>query len=184
MKSTARKTKLGKKTDMGYEFSAKIDFKEDFSTQIEKLMKEKRANDKLETEIKKLSEEIILLLKHKKKKDLSYYFMIGKKLLFLDNKNFREISPYSIYRRITEEIPQILPHIKDSEIAQKHLETMYRLAHVDENYIHNANWDQWYEIMKFKEIYKNEEKMKKILKLIKGKKISGPKLREIIHSNK
>lgn len=180
MKSTVKrgKLRLGKKTETGYDFSSKIDFKDDLSKQIEKVMREKKANDDLELEIRKIEKYITALNKQSVKKDLTYYYNVGKYLLFLDRRNFGEISQYSVYRRIVEEIPQILPHLKEEvEVARKHLETMYRLAHVKEDLLNKISWDQWYEIMKFKGLYKNAKALKNIIKLIESKKISGPELR-------
>lgn len=175
------KLKIGTKTDSGYDFSAKVDFKEDLGVQIERLMKEKRVNDELKLKIRKLEEEIKTLNNQNPDKDIHYYYRIGRLLLFLESKSFQEFKPYGFYRRIVEEIPQILPHVKNPKVAQKHLETMYRLAHVREDILNKASWDQWYEILKFKDLYKNRKALNKIIKLIENKKTSGPELRSIIH---
>lgn len=174
------KLKLGKKTNAGYEYSAKINFKKDFAMQIAKLMAEKKAHDKLECELKNLEKAVNMLAKQKKNKNLLYYYKIGKSLLFLERKDFKNVSPYSVYRRVAEEIPQILPPIKNLEIIPKHLEIMYRLAHIKQDLLKRASWDQWYEMMKFKTLYKKQRILGKILRIIKGKKISGPKLRLLI----
>ncbi len=170
---------LGKKTESGYEYSAKIDFKKDFSMQIANLIKEKKVFDELNLEIKRLKEEIANSSDPNKEKNLFYYYTIGKKLSILDNENFKEISPYSIFRRIKEEIPEILPHIEDIKTAQKHLEIMYKLGQIDEKFLKKASWDQWYEIMKFKEINKKQKLLKQILQECKfiG---AGPSLRNRI----
>lgn len=173
------KLKLGKKTDKGYEYSTKINFKEDFTSQINKLMKEKKAHDELESQLRKLEKAIQDLTAYKKDKDLLYYYIIGKNLLFLDKENFRNIKPYSIYRRITEEIPEILPNIKDKKTIQKHLEIMFRIAHIEKNHLSKASWDQWYEILKFKDIYKDKKLLRLILNECK-KGISGISLRNKI----
>lgn len=179
-KTGQTKLKLGKKTDSGYEYSTKIDFKEDFAKQIAKLMAEKKAHDKLKSKLKNLEKTVSVLASQEKNKNLLYYYKIGKSLLFVERGNFKNVSSYSVYRRITEEIPQILPHIKDLKITQKHLEIMYRLAHIKEDLLKRASWDQWYEMMKFKNLHKNQKALGEILNLIKGKKISGPKLRLLI----
>lgn len=161
-KRKRQKIRLGKKTETGYEFKSNVDFKGDFSEQVGRLMSEKKANDELESQLSRLKSDINRFPWRNKKANLSYYYAIGRKLLFLENDNFKDVSPYSIYRRIYEEIPKILPHLKDKKVVQKHLETAYRLAHIRWDIISGASWNQWFEILKFEDIYKN----KKLLGLV------------------
>lgn len=156
------KLKLGKKTDEGYEYSAKIDFKEDFTSQVFKLMQEKKANDELNLEIKKLKGNIKKF--PNKEKNIHYYYEMGKNLLFLDKELFKKIAPTSVLRRIFEELPDILPSIKNVDMATRHLYFMYWIAHVKKNDLSKASWDQWFEITKFKDIYKKPDLLKKILR--------------------
>jgi len=173
------KLRLGTKTDTGYEFRSKIDFTEDFSVQIERVMEEKKAYDELKPRLEELKKEIEKRNAIKKNKNITYYFEIGKKLLFLDGKNFENIAPGSIYTKVAENFPNILPHIKERNTVKKHLEIMFQLAHMNKNLLKRASWDQWYEILKFKEIYINKKLLKDILKECK-KGVSGKSLRSKI----
>lgn len=157
------KIRLGRKTNTGYEFSSNVDFKGDFSEQVSRLMKEKKANDELESQLGKLKSDLEKLPWRNKKKNLPYYYVIGKNLLFLEKDSFKDVSPYSIYRRVYEEIPKILPHLKNKDVVPKHLEIAYRLAHIKWDYLSKASWDQWFEILKFKEVYKNKRLLKAII---------------------
>lgn len=170
-----RKISLGKLTELGYEYSTKIDFKKDFSSQISDYIKERQAYEALNLEIKRLKEVVKKFSNFKKEKNLFYYYTIGSYLSFLKKEIFKEISPYSIFRIIKEEIPEILPHL-DDKTAQKHLEIMYKLGQIDKEILKKASWDQWYEIMKFKDIYKKQKLLKQILNECKSG-ISGPSLR-------
>ena len=68
-----RKIKLGKLTESGYEYSTKVDFKRDFSSQISDFIKERRAYDALDLEIKRLKEVVEKLSSLKKEKNIQYY---------------------------------------------------------------------------------------------------------------
>ena len=78
-----KKIKLGKKTDEGYEYVAKVDFSQDISTQISKVIKEKEINGILKNKIQEF--KITIVKFSKKEKNLQYYYKTGLKLLFLDD---------------------------------------------------------------------------------------------------
>lgn len=177
------KLKLGKKTNEGYEYSANVDFKnvdfkEDLSKQISALIQEKKASDALETEIKKLKE--IVKKFTDKEKNVQYYYKLGKKLLFLEDELFKDIAIGSVLRRIFEELPDILPNVKDKDMASRHLNFMYWLGHIEKKDLLNASWDQWFEITKFKELYKNKRLLRKILKECQLGKTGHETLNKII----
>ncbi len=172
------KLKLGKKTSSGYKYSAKVDFSRDLFSQIDQVMREKEVKDELEKHVSKIRGEINKF-KQKKEKNIKYYYSVGKNLLFIDDENFKNIAPGSIYRIIGDEIPGIFPYLKENTNIRKHLEIMYGLGHLEENYLRKASWDQWYEVMKFKELYKNKKLLKRILEECK-KGLSGISLRNKI----
>ncbi len=182
------KVKLGKKTEEAYEYSAKIDFKEDFSTQVANLIKEKKANDFFELKIKKIKEEIKIFSKREKYKSLSYYYLIGKKLLFLKDNPFKDIVVGSVFRRIFEEVPEILPNIIDRNMAIRHLHLMYGIAHVKKKDLRRASWDQWFEITKFRGTYTKPRILNQILKEcetgITGHSSLNIRIKEIIKESK
>lgn len=181
MKSThnkeSKKMKLGKKTSEGYEYVAKVDFSQDISTQISKVIKEKELNETIKKKVKELKE---LARKFtRKEKDIQYYYKIGKKLSFLDTNSFKDVARYSVFRRIIEELPEILPEIKNEKVAIKHLDFMYGIGHLNKNLLSKGDWDQWYEIMKFKNMFKKRKLLDQILDECKSG-ISGPSLRDKI----
>lgn len=178
MPNKEKKIKLGKKTNEGYKYKSKIDFTEDISAQIFKLIKEKKVNEIIKEKAKEL--EIIIGKFTKKEKYLKYYYEIGRVLLFLDNDLFKDIAPWSVYRRIIEELPEILPHIKNKERARKHLNIMYGLAHLPKEEISEVRWDQWEEIFKFTQIYNNKKLLTQIIKECKKSNLSGIPLRNYV----
>ncbi len=168
---------LGEKTDSGYKYSSRINFKEDLSIQIAKLMQEKKAKDELETYVEQLH-KISLRFKNKEK-NLDYYKTIGRILSFLSSSNFRNMKPYSIFRRLTDEVPEVLPGL-DVKRIQDHLMMMYRIGGLDEDILSKATWEQWYEISKFKNAINNRKVLNRILTLRSS--TSGPDLRRKIES--
>jgi len=171
------KLKLGKRVGSDYEYSTKIDFKEELSAQITALIKEKKIRDALGAKIEKLREVVGRFSNQNKDKNLEYYYSTGRLLLFLDERKFKDVAPYSVYRRIVEEVPSVLPHIRSAKVAQKHLETMHGLAHLRKTDLRKASWDQWYEIFKFRNIHKKPRLLSRILRECK-KGLSGIALRE------
>jgi len=172
---------LGEKTDSGYKYSSRINFKEDLSLQIAKLMQEKKAKDELETyieQIRKISSRF-----KNKEKNLSYYKTIGEALSFLSSGNFKNIKPYSVFRRIFNEIPNILPDFnpenpQNRKRAPDHLMMMYRIGGLEEEILNKATWEQWYEISKFKNIINNRKILIRVLRT--SGSTSGPDLRKKI----
>jgi len=178
-----RKIGLGKRTNEGYEYVAKIDFAQDLSAQISRVIKEKEINDILEKKSKELKEVIRKF--PRKEKNIDYYCEVGKKLLFLDSDLFKSVAPNSVFRRIVEELPEILPGMdtenkKGKENARRHVGVMYNLAHVKRNELPKASWDQWYEIGKFSGICKDRKLLEQILVECKSKGLSVIPLRNKI----
>ena len=166
--------KLGKKTDSEYKYSAKIDFKEDLSVQISRLMQEKKAKDELEEHIVELKKAVSKFLD--KIKNIQYYYTIGKILSFIDSKPFKSIKPFSIFRQIADEVPKILPDLDKKRIVD-HLMMMYRISKIKREFITKARWDQWYEITKFNITINNQRVLNKLISIC-ASGISGKTLRQ------
>jgi sulfur transfer protein SufE len=181
-----KKIVLGKKTAEGYEYAAKIDFSKDISTQISKVIAEKEANELLKKKIKELKELIERF--PRKEKNLQYYYEVGKKLLFLEDKLFRKIALNSVLRRIAEELPDIIPDIKNTEMKIRNLYFMYWIGHIRKKDLFKASWDQWFEITKFREIYKNKKLLNLILKecksRLRGHESLNKKIKDLIKKHK
>src|SRR3989344_9521765 len=166
---------LGGQTEDGYKYKTKINFKEDLSLQIARLIQEKRAKDELEIyidQIRKVSSRL-----KNKKKNLAYYKAVGNILSFMNNSNFENIKPYSVFRRLIDEVPDMLPGL-DTKRIQDHLMMMYRIGELDEEVLGKATWEQWYEISKFKNVVNNRKVLNRIL--TSSDNTSGPNLREKI----
>ena len=168
---------LGGKTEEGYKYGTKINFKEDLSSQIAKLIQEKKAKDELETYVEQIR-KISLRFKNKEK-NLDYYTAIGKVLSFLSSNNFKNIKPYSVFRWLIDEVPNVLPGL-DAKRIQDHLMMMYRIGWLDEDILSKATWEQWYEISKFKNVVNNRKALNRIL--TSSGSASGPDLRKKIES--
>jgi len=172
-----KKMRLGKKTSEGYEYETKVDFSQDISTQISKVLREKEMNETIRKKIKELRE---LTRKYPiKDKNIQYYYKTGKVLLFLESNLFKNVARYSVFRRIIEELREILPEIKNKKVAMKHLDFMYGVGHLNKNLLSKGNWDQWYEIMKFKNMFRKGKLLDQILDECKLG-ITGPSLRNKI----
>jgi len=167
--------RLGKKVGGEYKYNSKVDFTEDLSVQIDKLMQEKQANESLDANLRTIERAITGFAS--KEKNIAYYWEIGKLLSFLNSADFINIKPYSVARRIAEEIPGIVPGIEEKRIAD-HIVMMYRLGQLPFTTVEKASWEQWYEITKFKGLTDNLSKLENIL-TIAGKS-TGPDLRRKI----
>lgn len=168
---------LGAKTDSGYKYSSRINFKEDLSLQITKLMQEKKAKDELNKYVEQIRKTISRF--KNKEKNLVYYSAVGKTMSFLNSVIFKNIRPYSVFRSLIDEIPEILPGL-DAKRIQDHLMMMYRIRKLDESILDKATWEQWYEISKFKNLIGNQKVLNKIL--VSCGNSSGPDLRKKIES--
>lgn len=174
-----KKIRLGKKTNQGYKYaSGIINLDEKLEDQIEKFLEEEEIIESLERKIDNLQK--IINSFEDKKTNIDYYYLLGKKLQFIDRQPFSEVKPWSLFRLIYELLPKALPHISISEMGSKHIAMMFYLGKIDERDIPKATWDQWREIVKFKDLFTDRRLYKKVLLLIKGQKVSGPQLRKAI----
>lgn len=169
--------KFGVKTDEGYKYSTKINLQEDLSSQIAKLIQEKKAKNELEDYILRI-QDIAKKFKNKEK-NLKYYYNIGRILKFLNSGNFKNIKPFSVFRRIIEEVPDILPDL-DKTRVRDHMMMMHRIGNLDKHTLSRATWNQWYEITKFKNLINNRLVLTQVLQL--STIYSGPDLRNRIRS--
>jgi len=172
--------KLGSKDDSGeYKYSSRVDFSGDLSTQIANLIREKKIHDELKKQLVKIR-EVVGRFKEKER-NLVYYKSVGVELSFLDDKIFRNVKQGSILRRVHEEVPDISP---SEEKPVAHLTMMYKIGGLNEDTLAKANWNQWYEISKFKKfkgVATDEKTLTRILELCK-KGGTGPKLRNDLKS--
>jgi len=146
---------------------------------INRLLKE----EEIEKEIKNVIEKIKKISgKHpNKEKNIQYYYEVGQELQFVDKKNLTN-EKGKIWQRLAYDIePQLFVRKKKNpNEAKRHPEFMYLLAKVSKKYINKVSWDQWYEILKFKDIYKDEEFLEQVLSECANNNLSGIPLRNKI----
>jgi hypothetical protein len=146
---------------------------------IEQLLKEEEIEKEIKNvigEIKKISEKY-----PDKHKNISYYYEVGQVLQFIDKMNLKN-ERGKIWHRFAYDLePDLFSgKKKNPDEAKRHPEFMYLLAKVDKNYINKASWDQWYEILKFKEIYKDIKLLDRVLSECIKNDLSGIPLRNKI----
>lgn len=168
-----KKLRLGRKTKDGYQYAAAVNLGQDLTAQIEEFAKEKGIKELLKKEVDKLSRIVKSFKNEEKENNIFYYYMVGKNLKFLEKPAFKEVERWSAFRLLYEWLRSLLPHISETELASKHIAMMYHLGKVDRGDLLRVTWWQWYEIVKFPELFTNRKKYKKILKLVKRKDIKG-----------
>ncbi|NVM56311.1 MAG: hypothetical protein HWN66_21620 [Candidatus Helarchaeota archaeon] len=152
----------GKEEESARQFSKEEDIEKEINKAIDK--------------IKKISQRHPI-----KQKNILYYYEAGQVLQFVDKKNLTN-NRMMIWHRIAYDLEPDLfggKRQKPKE-AKRHPEFMYLLSKIDKRYLRKANWDQWYELLKFKDIYKKLNLLEKILAECKNNKLSGIKLRNKI----
>ena len=99
-----------------------------------------------------------------KNKNIQYYYEVGKVLQFVDTKGFTERKGL-IWRRMAYDLrPDLFGgKKKNADESKRYPETMYHLGKQSGEAINRATFDQWYEILKFKDIYKDKGLLEQIL---------------------
>lgn len=146
---------------------------------IEELLEE----EKVENVVKNILDGIeqIALKYPDKKKNLRYYYEVGKMLQFVDKEGYTDMRGL-IWERMAHDFnPELFGGEKKVRSESKrHPEFMYLLGKISEKALEELSWDQWYEVTKFKEIYKNESLLREIISECKKENLSGIPLRNKI----
>lgn len=146
---------------------------------IESLYRE----ENIEGEIKNVVEKIKKISERypNKQKNILYYYEVGQMLQFVDKENLIN-DKGKIWQRLAYDLePELFGgKKKNPNEAKRHPEFMYLLAKVNKKHLSKAIWDQWYEILKFKDIYKDAKLLNQILSECTKKKLSGIPLRNKI----
>lgn len=167
-------------------FETKIEPGKDISDDtLDSLRQEERLEKEIQNMAKKIEE---LALKFDTlEKNLDYFFEVGKLLQFVDNKGYLKFKG-RIWQRLAHDLkPDLLFGKKKTKKestspekeSKRNIEDMYKLAKFPINSLHRATWNQWDEILKFKELYKDKELLNFILKEC-GEGVSGIPLRRKI----
>lgn len=146
---------------------------------IEELRKEEEIEKAIQNALKKL--EVISEKYPDRAKDMWYCYEVGKALQFVDEKGIADRKGL-IWRRMAYDLrPDLFGGKKvNAEESKRYPETMYHLGKQRKEDIKRANFDQWYEILKFKGIYQDKNLLERILIVCEKEGLSGIRLRQRI----
>jgi hypothetical protein len=145
---------------------------------IDELLRQEEAEKAIQDALNKI--EAIAKKYAGKKREPLYYYEAGKVLQFVDKQGFTDRRGL-IWRRMGYDLrPDLFGgKRKNAEESKRYPETMYHLGKQLKRNVERANFDQWYEILKFKDIYKDKDLLEQILALCE-QGLSGVQLRQRI----
>lgn len=148
---------------------------------IEELLIEEEIEKAIQAALKEI--ETIGKKYSDKEKDILYCYEVGKVLQFVDAKGFTDRKGL-IWRRMAHDLrPDLFGgKKKNAEESKRFPEIMYYLGKQKRKNVKRAKFDQWYEILKFKRIYKGKdnELLEQILAECESKNLSSVQLRQRI----
>jgi len=124
--------------------------------------------------------DVIAAQYRKKKKDIWFYYKIGEKLQFVDEKGFSEDRNH-IWERIAANLrPEIFFGKKTPPEThrERYPEIMYLLAKQKKEDVSRVTWSHWFEILQYPKIYKNKNILEILLQECDDKKLSSEQLRK------
>ncbi|MCX6795910.1 MAG: hypothetical protein NTW06_00220 [Candidatus Falkowbacteria bacterium] len=147
---------------------------------LDKLSKEEEIERTLQVAIKRIK---IVKTKYKNiVRNIDYFYEVGKILQFVDKEDYFKKQRGQIWQRMANDISPdlfLFDERKEPSKSKRYPEFMYLLAKIPKELIKQASWYQWYEIVKFKNIYKKQKLLKDILEECKDNG-AGPYLRNKI----
>jgi len=109
-----------------------------------------------------------------------YCYEVGKTLQFVDAKGFTDRKGLIWHRMAYDLRPDLFGgRKKNANEAKRYPETMYHLGKQSKEAIKRATFDQWYEILKFKDVYKDKDLLERILMICEQGLSSIPLRRKI-----
>jgi hypothetical protein len=144
----------------------------------EELLEQAEIEESAQAALKEI--DVIAQRRPDREKNIWYCYEVGKILQFVDEKGFTDRKGL-IWRRMAYDLrPDLFGgEKKNAEEAKRYPETMYHLGKQLEEDVGRATFDQWYEILKFKDIYKEKKLLEQILTACE-KGLSGVQLRQRI----
>lgn len=129
---------------------------------IEELLIEEEIEKSIQAALEEI--ETIAQKYPNKEKDIRYCYEVGKVLQFVDDKGFTDRRGL-IWLRMAHDLRSDLfgGKKKDAEESKRYPETIYHLGKQSREDVKRATFDQWYEILKFKDIYKDKGLLEQIL---------------------
>lgn len=129
---------------------------------IDELLIEEEIEKAIQTTLKEI--ENIAQRYPNKEKDIWYCYEVGKTLQFVDAKGFTDRKGLIWHRMAYDLRPDLFGgRKKNANEAKRYPETMYHLGKQSKEAIKRATFDQWYEILKFKDVYKDKDLLGQIL---------------------
>ena len=127
----------------------------------EELLKEAEIEETIQAALKEI--ENIAQRYPNREKDIWYCYEVGKTLQFVDAKGFTDRKGLIWHRMAYDLRPDLFGgRKKNANEAKRYPETMYHLGKQSKEAIKRATFDQWYEILKFKDIYKDKGLLEQI----------------------
>jgi len=145
---------------------------------IEELLSQEEAEKAIQAALKKI--DAITQSYPDRVKDIWYCYEVGEILQFVDGKGFTDRKGL-IWQRMAYDLrPDLFGgKRKNPKEATRYPETMYHLGKQRKEAIKRATFDQWYEILKFKDVYKDKNLLEQILEIC-GQGLSSVQLRQKI----
>ena len=145
---------------------------------IDELLREEEAENSIRVALSEI--EVISKKYVGKKTDPWYYYEAGKALQFVDKQGLIDRRGL-IWRRMGYDLrPDLFGGTKkNAEESKRYPETMYHLGKQFKRNVGRATFDQWYEILKFKDIYKDRALLEQVLMACENG-LSGIQLRQKI----
>lgn len=139
---------------------------------IEELLTQEEVEKAVQAALKEL--ETIAQKYPAKEKDIWYCYEVGKVLQFVDDKGFTDRKGLIWHRMAYDLRPDLFGgRKKNANEAKRYPETMYHLGKQSKEAINRATFDQWYEILKFKDVYKDKDLLEQILEVCEQGLSSG-----------
>ncbi len=148
---------------------------------IEELLTEEEIEKSVQAALQQI--ETIAQKHPDKEKDIWYCYEVGKVLQFVDTKGFTDRKGLIWHRMAYDLRPDLFGgRKKNANEAKRYPETIYHLGKQSKEAIKRATFDQWYEILKFKRIYKGKDNdlLEKILAECESRNLSSVQLRQRI----
>ena len=148
---------------------------------IEELLIEEEIEKAIQVTLKEI--ETIAEKYPDKQKDIWYCYEVGKVLQFVDARGFTDRRG-RIWSRMAYDLrPDLFGgKKKNADESKRYPEIMYYLGQQRKENVKRASFDQWYEILKFRRIYKGKdsELLEQILTECESKNLSSVQLRQRI----
>jgi len=146
---------------------------------IESLYREDRIEEEIHKAVKKI--DIVDQEYWHRKKDIWFYYEIGKILYFVEQKGFVK-ERNLIWERISNNLRPKVFFGKDKppKNSKRYPEIMYLLAKQNKEDIPRLTWSHWFEILQYPKVYENRQVLNSLIVECEAKHLSSTQLRKLI----